>query len=138
MALVLDTGVIYATLDRRDAAHAACRQLIEDTRERLVIPAATLPEIDYLVAMRAHPGAFARLLHDILDGAYAIEDLTIDDFQRVRDLCARYSDSDIGFVDAAVLAVVERLGEDKVATLDHRHFGMMRPRHVDSLRLLPE
>jgi hypothetical protein len=33
--------------------------------------------------------------------------------------------------------VVERLGESRVATLDHRHFGMMRPRHVDALTLLP-
>ena len=42
-----------------------------------------------------------------------------------------------GFVDCAVLAVTERLGEPKVATLDRRHFGVMRPRHVDALELLP-
>lgn len=46
-------------------------------------------------------------------------------------------DTDIGFVDAAVLAVVERLGEPKLATLDHRHFRSLRPRHVKALRLLP-
>jgi len=48
------------------------------------------------------------------------------------------ADSDIGFVDAAVLAITERLNEPKVATLDHRHFSMMRPRHVEALRLLPD
>jgi len=37
-----------------------------------------------------------------------------------------------------VLAVVERLGEPKLATLDHRHLGALRPRHVDALRLLPD
>jgi hypothetical protein len=37
-----------------------------------------------------------------------------------------------------VLAIVERLNEPKLATLDHRHFRMLRPRHVDSLILLPE
>jgi hypothetical protein len=36
-----------------------------------------------------------------------------------------------------VLALVERLGEPKLATLDHRHFGTMRPRHVEALELLP-
>ncbi len=41
-------------------------------------------------------------------------------------------------VDAAVLAVVERLNEPKLGTLDHRHFSVVRPRHVDALRLLPE
>jgi hypothetical protein len=38
---------------------------------------------------------------------------------------------------AAVLAVVERLDERKLATLDHRHFRAVRPRHVTSLELLP-
>jgi hypothetical protein len=41
-------------------------------------------------------------------------------------------------VDAAVMAIVERLNEPKLATLDHRHFAMIRPRHVDALQLLPE
>lgn len=95
-------------------------------------------ETDYWVNKWLGPTAFLSLLDQIVDGAFEVIDLLADDFQRVRDLCARYSDSDIGFVDAAVLAITERLGEDKLATLDHRHFGMMRPRHVDALRLLPE
>jgi hypothetical protein len=33
----------------------------------------------------------------------------------------RYADSDISLVHAAVLAIVERLGETMLATLDHRH-----------------
>ncbi len=70
-------------------------------------------------------------------GAFSIEDLRVEDYERARRLCERYADSDIGFVDAAVLAVVERLNEPKLATLDHRHFAMLRPRHVDALELLP-
>ncbi|MBK9612864.1 hypothetical protein [Candidatus Amarobacter glycogenicus] len=61
----------------------------------------------------------------------------LPDYRRVREVCDRYADSDIGFVDAAVIAVVERLNEPKVATLDRRHFGTVRPRHVDALVLLP-
>ena len=56
---------------------------------------------------------------------------------RVRDLCNRYADADIGFVDAAVLTIVERLNEPKLATLDRRHFGLLRPRHRDTIELLP-
>lgn len=138
MALILDTGVLYAALDRRDAAHEECRRLLEDTDEQLVIPAVILPEVDYLLTMRARPEALLDVLSDMANGAYTVGDLDPEDYGRVREICARYSDSDIGFVDAAVLAIVERLGEDKVATLDHRHFSVLRPRHVDSLRLLPE
>jgi predicted nucleic acid-binding protein len=78
------------------------------------------------------------LLDDILAGAYRVMDLEQDDYVRVRELCDRYADADIGFVDAAVLAIVERLKEPRLATLDKRHFGVMRPRHVKALRLLPE
>jgi hypothetical protein len=40
-------------------------------------------------------------------------------------------------IDASVLALVERLGESKLATLDHRHFGVLRPTHIEALQLLP-
>ena len=137
MALILDTGPLYASLDRSDADHAACRTMIETAEEALVIPAPVLVEVDYWVHRRLTPGAFVALLADIEAGAYAVEDLTPGDYRRVRELVDRYADSDIGFVDAAVLAVVERLGEPKLATLDRRHFAVLRPRHVESIALLP-
>jgi uncharacterized protein len=31
----------------------------------------------------------------------------------------------------------EMLGEQKVATLDHRHFSVVRPAHVEALAILP-
>jgi len=36
------------------------------------------------------------------------------------------------------MVTCERLGETKVATLDRRDFGVVRPRHCESLVLLPE
>lgn len=103
-----------------------------------MIPAPVLVEVDYWVRRNLGPGAFARLLDDVGAGAYSVEELASEDYDRIRDLVNRYADSDIGFVDAAVLAVVERLGEPKLATLDRRRFGMLRPRHVDALILLPD
>jgi hypothetical protein len=54
------------------------------------------------------------------------------------DLVTRYSDLPLGTTDAAVIAVAERLGVAEVATLDWRHFTVVRPRHRSSLVLLPE
>ncbi len=138
MALILDTGPLYASLDRDDADYRACRRLIEASHEPLIIPAPVLVEVDYWINARLHADIFVALLDDIAAGAYAVVDLLREDYRRVRDLCDRYADAGIGFVDAAVLAVVERLGEPKLATLDRRHFGFLRPRHVDALHLLPE
>jgi predicted nucleic acid-binding protein len=137
VALILDTGPLYATLDRSDADHAACRSLIESTSEPLVIPSPVLVEVDYWIHQRLQPGALVALLGDIEEGAYAVENLLPADYRRVREVCDRYADADVGFVDAAVLAVVERLDEPKLASLDHRHFGLLRPRHCDALALLP-
>jgi hypothetical protein len=39
----------------------------------------------------------------------------------------------VGFVDCSVLAIVERLAETKLGTLDHRHFATMRSRHIKAL-----
>ena len=111
--------------------------MLEEAREPLVIPTPVLAEVDYLVHVRLHAGVFLALLDDIIAGAYVVEDLRPEDYPRIRELCDQYADADIGFVDAAVLPVVERLNEPKLATLDHRHFGLLRPRHVDALRLVP-
>jgi uncharacterized protein len=137
VALILDTGPLYATLDRDDVAHAACRRLVQDNREQLVVPAPVLVEVDYWIHQRLHPGVLLALLDDIEVGAYRVEDLETTDYRRIRELCDQYADADIGFVDAAVIAIVERLHEPKVATLDRRHFGQVRPRHVKTLQLVP-
>lgn len=66
-----------------------------------------------------------------------VADLVVADYERIEELLHTYADLKVGFVDCAVLAVAERLGEPKLGTLDHRHFGTMRPRHVEALELLP-
>jgi predicted nucleic acid-binding protein len=138
VALIFDTGPLYASLDRSDADHQACRRLIIESHEPLIVPAPVLVEVDYWIHVRLHPGVLVALLDDSTHGAYIVEDLSPQDYRRVRELCDRYADSDIGFVDAAVLTIVERLDEPKRATLDRRHFGMLRPPHVDALLFLPE
>lgn len=135
MALVLDTGVIVAAIDAGDAHHRPCSDLIHSARERRVVPAPVLPEVDHL--SRTHIGldAFALFLRG--RGTYDIEDLIPMDYDRIDEILEIYRDLRIGFVDAAVLAIVERLGETKLATLDRRHFAAMRPRHREALELLP-
>ena len=136
MALIIDSGVLYAALDVRDRRHSACTRLLADAREPRVIPAPTLAEVDWLCA-RSPAGRFVAVLDQIDTGALLVEDLLPEDYRRVASLLSTYADLRVGFVDAAVLAVTERLREPKLATLDHRHFSVMRPRHVDTLELLP-
>jgi predicted nucleic acid-binding protein len=137
VALVLDTGPLLAALDDTDRFHAASALLLRRSVEQIVIPAPVLVEVDYWIQQRLRAEVMTLLLHDIADGFFALADLDMDDYDRVRELLTIYADARLGFVDAAVLAVVERLEERKLATLDRRHFSLMRPRHVAALELLP-
>jgi uncharacterized protein len=126
-----------ATFDRNDPDHEPCAQLLAEVRGVRVVPSPVLVEFDYFAARELDRRAVTTMIDEIRHGNYRVEDLTDSDYQRVGELLTTYADLRVGFVDAAVLAVVERLREPKLATLDHRHFSVMRPRHVDVLELLP-
>lgn len=137
MALICDTGPLYAALDRNDKHHRRCARLLETADEVIVVPAPVVVELDWLAGNRLDPSAFDAFLGDVETGAVRIEDLQPVDYSRVRALCRRYGDLPLGFVDAAIVAVAERLKQRRVASLDHRHFAVVRPAHVDALELLP-
>jgi predicted nucleic acid-binding protein len=103
----------------------------------LVVPAPVVVELDWLASSRLGVAPFAAFVDDILERAVEIADLVRDDYVRIGELLHTYADLKLGFVDASVMAVVERLREPKLATLDLRHFTAMRPRHVSTLTLLP-
>jgi hypothetical protein len=70
-------------------------------------------------------------------GDFITAELTTADYARMADLVDQYADLPLGTSDASVIALAERLDVDEVATLDHRHFTVVRPRHVKALTLLP-
>ena len=138
MALVVDTGPLLAALDVNDRDHARCRDLLADAIEPIVVPAPVVVELEWMTAARVGREEFDDFLDDVENGGVRVEPLTIEDYGRIRVLLRRYADFPLGFVDAAVVAVCERLGERKVVTLDHRHFSVIRPAHTKALRLLPD
>jgi uncharacterized protein len=137
MALILDTSVLLAACDRADPSHEPCAKLIGEAQEALVVPALVLSELDYWCHERLTGEVWLAFLEDLLAGAYELEHPTQGDLERCHELQRTYADLEVGVVDTSVLALVERLGEAKLATLDRRHFATMRPRHVDALELLP-
>lgn len=136
-ALICDTGPILAALDAADPDHLACAELLTKTRSDLIVPTLVLSEVDYWCHERLTADAWLVFLDDVLAGVYRQEAPTTDDLGRCRELQERYRDLRLGVVDASVIALAERLDQKAVATLDHRHFGVVRPRHVKAFRLLP-
>lgn len=138
MALILDTGPIVALLDAADPEHDRCVSMVAEVAEDLVVPVAVLVEVDYWVLELYGPGPWEMLVEDIAGGAYRLHHLDEDGLVRAAELEREYESLDLGLVDASVMVACEQLGETKVATLDRRDFSVVRPRHCETLALLPE
>lgn len=96
-----------------------------------------ITEVAYLLASRLGWQPEVRFLGDLASGNFTLEPVHAADLLRIAELVARYHDLPLGTVDASVIAVAERTEIAEIATLDHRHFSVVRPRHTDALNLLP-
>ena len=63
--------------------------------------------------------------------------LTKADLERIVQLVDTYIDLPLGGTDASVVAIAERLGQTRIATLDRRHFSIVRPKHCEGFELVP-
>jgi len=132
-----DTGALYALADRRDAWHERVRTFWDEHPEQWLVPAPVVAEAAFLYGRRLGPDAEAHFVRCLAAGDFAVESLEGGDYARAADLIVAYSDLPLGFVDASIVAVAERLGVDTLVTTDRRHFAVVRPAHVPRLRLVP-
>ena len=138
MTLVLDTSVLIAGLDREDPKNRPCGALLEGTSEGLVVPIPVLTELDHLLGRRGKTDLWMAFAADVGAGAYLLHPTGPDGVAAAADIQARYRDLGIGFVDAAVFLTCVELGEDKVATLDRRHFSVLRTEDGRALEIVPD
>jgi len=103
----------------------------------LVVPTLAIAEVSYLIEKRLGPQTEVLFLGDLSSGAFAVEPVSPADWLRIAELVWNYRDLPLGTVDASVVRTGERLGIREVATLDHRHFSVVRPKHTPVFELLP-
>lgn len=135
--LVVDTGPLVATADRADKDHHACRALLEGDDGPLVTTGMVIAEAAYLIDRQLGPHAEAALYSSITSGQLQVAGLGHQDWERIRELVTAYADLRLGGTDASVITLAERLGAIRIATLNHRHFRVVRPRHAAAFELLP-
>ena len=92
VALIVDTGPLFAAMDRSDPDHHACRELLETAREPLVVSVPVLVEVEWLATSRLGPLAFDSVLASVADGGMVVRELDLADWARVRSLCRTYAD----------------------------------------------
>ena len=102
-----------------------------------MIPTLVIAEVAYLIGRRLGSRAETRFVGDLASGSFVVEPVAATDWLRVAELVWQYRELRLGTVDASVVAAAERLGIVEMATLDRRHFSVIRPNHAESFALLP-
>lgn len=124
MTTVLDTSVVVAFMNRRDDDHERVAAWMETTGEDLATTPLIVAEIDHLVSRGGGEDAAAAFYDDLSGGAYLVEWWP----EAVRETVqAARKNPGTGLADASLLALAARLGTARIATLDERHFRVVRP-----------
>jgi predicted nucleic acid-binding protein len=106
-------------------------------RGKLLVPSSVISEACYLLNSFLGGSAELSFLNSLINKELLIEQIKEGDLPRIAELLNKYGDHNIGFVDASVIAVAERLDIKKVLTTDRRHFSIVQPKHCERLTVLP-
>jgi predicted nucleic acid-binding protein len=136
MLSIVDAGPLYAALDEDDAHHGRCAAQLLRSDLELVFPTLVVAEVTYFAGRRLGASVEASFLRTLAD--LDVRAPLPEDWSRIAELCEQYADFPLGGTDASVIALAERLDTDVIITLDRRHFGAVRPRHVSAFRMLPD
>ena len=135
MAVLADTGFLFALLDKDDPHHKESSELLGRVGETIVVPFAVLPEVCYLAQKYLGPEVDVSFLEGRLQGDFALEWHVPSDLKRSAEIMR--SRPEFGLVDAVVMATAERLRISRIATFDRRHFGTFKSSHGKPFDLLP-
>jgi predicted nucleic acid-binding protein len=137
MALICDTGAIYALYDADDVHHLPAKTVVEAEAGPLFLPMVLLAEIDYLLTSRLGTDAALDFVDSVVSGSFTLVVPSSEDLARCRELILQYRGLPLGLADATVVATSERLQIQRVFTVDQRHFRAIQPRELGHFILLP-
>jgi predicted nucleic acid-binding protein len=135
--LIVDAGPLYAAAATEDRNHQRSIDLLSRAERPLLVPALVVTEVCYLLSDRIGPHAELAFSRSIADGELIVEPVLDSEWARIAGLTEEYLDLPLGVVDASVVALAERYRTRSIATLDHRHFSVVRPKHASGFNLLP-
>ncbi len=135
--MIVDTSALLAFFDRAEPTHSAVSAALGAGHAPLVVSPYVLAEVDYLVSSRHSVAAELAVLDELSGGAWELASLDIKELRAARSLIARYPDQRIGLADASVVVLAERFGTRTIATLDQRHFRVLRTSAGEPLTIVP-
>ena len=132
--VLLDTGVIVALLDRGDASHSACADIILNLEAPLITCEAVISESCYL--LQNLPGASEAIIDNVAAGIFQIPFQLSRGSAGVKGILRKYRDHEIDFADACLIRMAEEFATPDILTLD-RDFTFYRWGRNKPFHLLP-
>ena len=127
MQVLLDTSAILALSDKRHHLNKAIKNLVLKKEDIFIIPSTVIVEVCQLLKYRFGSMVEIKFLEEINKSNFIIETIQLADFSRIMEILVKYMDLHVGYVDASIVAVAERLGTNKILTLDKKHFNVLIP-----------
>lgn len=135
--ILADTSGLLSLFNSREATHASVVAAVAQEPGPFVLSPYVIAELDYLVASRLGTRAEQRVLDELASPAYVLATVDRDDIRACAQIIARYADVELGLTDASLLVLADRLGIDRVLTLDRRHFEAARTPAGRALTIVP-
>ena len=123
MAVLLDSGFLFAALNALEAEHLAILEVLRTVREPIVLPVPAITEVAYLLARDVGPLAAADFISTLAETELTLEVPQPEDYLRSAEILRQYADAKLDFVDALITALADRLNINRLLTLDRRDFS---------------
>ncbi|HEY5880703.1 MAG TPA: PIN domain-containing protein [Nakamurella sp.] len=125
--MIVDTSALLAFFDRDEPDHDAVASVLDGTSEPLVVSPFVVAELDYLVATQLGVDAEIATFRELSGGAWDLAAFDTDDLTELVPIIEKYHDQQIGVADASNVLLAARHDTRTIATLDRRHFSVLRP-----------
>lgn len=135
--MIVDTSALLAYFDSAEPDHQAVADVIDRSEDALVVSLYVVAELDYLVATRVGVDAQIAVLHELCSGAWELAMLGAAQLEQAAGIVSKYRDQRIGLVDASNVVLAEQYRTRTIATLDRRHFTVLRPGGRGRFTILP-
>src|SRR5215470_193955 len=98
MAILLDSGFLFASLNASESEHQSTTRVLENIREPIVLPVPAITEVAYLLARDINNEAAADFIASLAATELTLESPRQEDYARSAELLRQYADAKLDFV----------------------------------------
>jgi predicted nucleic acid-binding protein len=135
--ILVDSSFLIALYDKSADEYAETTEIAELYQAQFLVPQVVLTEVIHILKRETGIQGAVQFLDEFSNSRPFLQEITVTDLRRVREIMQQYADVRIDFVDSCILALAERLKITQVCTFDRRDFSILKPKHVRNLEILP-